>query len=142
MSYLHWWVIAGLLLIVEIFAPGTYFLWLGMSAAIVGVITLIGPDVGWQYQFLLFGIFGIVNIALWRMYQKKHPAKTDRPTLNRRGEQYVGRAFTLSEPIINGLGKIRVDDSTWKIEGADCPIGTQIIVTGVDGTILKVSVVR
>ncbi len=142
MSYLHWWVIAGLLLIVEIFAPGTYFLWLGMSAAIVGVITLIGPDVGWQYQFLLFGIFGIVNIALWRMYQKKHPAKTDRPTLNRRGEQYVGRAFTLSEPIINGLGKIRVDDSTWKIEGEDCPIGTQIIVTGVDGTILKVSVVR
>lgn len=142
MSYLHWWVIAGLLLIVEIFAPGTYFMWLGMSAAIVGVITLIGPDVGWQYQFLLFGIFGIVNIALWRMYQKKHPAKTDRPTLNRRGEQYVGRAFTLSEPIINGLGKIRVDDSTWKIEGKDCPIGTQIIVTGVDGTILKVSVVR
>lgn len=140
MSYLHWWGIAGLLLIVEIFAPGTYFLWLGFSAAMVGAIMLIGPEVGWQYQFLLFGIFGIVNIALWRMYQKKHPTKSDRPTLNRRGEQYVGRMFTLSEPIINGLGKISVDDSTWKVEGADCASGTQIIVTGVDGTILKVKV--
>ena len=140
MTYLHWWVIAGVLLIVEIFAPGAYFLWLGVAAVVVGGIMLVGPDVGWQYQFLMFGILGVVNIAVWRMYQKKHPGKSDRPTLNRRGEQYVGRVFTLSEPITNGVGKIRVDDSTWKVEGKDCPVGTQITVTGVDGTILKVSV--
>jgi len=38
----------------------------------------------------------------------------------------------------NGLGKIHVDDSTWKIRGEDCAIGTRIKVTGVDGTILLV----
>ncbi|HHO67888.1 MAG TPA: NfeD family protein, partial [Gammaproteobacteria bacterium] len=63
---------------------------------------------------------------------------TDQPTLNRRGEQYIGRVFTLETPLVNGMGKIRIDDTTWKIEGPDCEPGTRIRVTGVDGTILKV----
>ena len=68
----------------------------------------------------------------------RHPTETDQPRLNRRGEQYIGRTFTLDEPIVNGLGKIRVDDSTWKIEGGDCAAGTRITVVGVDGVVLKV----
>ncbi len=138
MTQWYWWIISGILLIIEIFAPGAYFLWLGISAAVVGVLALLLPDIGWQYQFLLFGICGVVTIALWRSYQKKHPGTSDRPTLNRRGEQYVGRTFLLDEPIINGMGKIRVDDTTWKVEGKDCPVGSRVLVTGVDGTILKV----
>ncbi|MCK4710234.1 MAG: NfeD family protein, partial [Gammaproteobacteria bacterium] len=63
---------------------------------------------------------------------------SDHPTLNRRGEQYVGRTFTLDEPIVNGMGKIRVDDSTWKISGNDCDSGSKVKVTGIEGTIFKV----
>lgn len=63
---------------------------------------------------------------------------TDQPTLNRRGEQYVGRSFTLTEPIINNNGVIRVDDSTWRINGADLPAGSTIKVVGVQGVILQV----
>ena len=67
------------------------------------------------------------------------PTETDLPTLNRRGEQYVGRHFTLEEAIVNGQGKIRVDDSTWKIEGPeDLPAGSQVQVIAVAGTVLKV----
>jgi membrane protein implicated in regulation of membrane protease activity len=58
--------------------------------------------------------------------------------LNRRAEQYVGRVFTLSEPIVNGTGKIRVDDSSWKVSGADCDANTKVKVISVDGTVLKV----
>ena len=51
----------------------------------------------------------------------------------------MGRHFTLQEPVINGLGKIKVDDSIWKIEGeADLPSGAQVKVTAVEGTILKI----
>lgn len=67
-----------------------------------------------------------------------NPVESDQPNLNRRGQQYIGRTFTLSEPIVNGLGKITVDDSTWKIHGKDCAEGTRVTVTGVDGVILKV----
>ena len=69
---------------------------------------------------------------------KRHPTETDQPRLNRRGEQYLGRVFTLEHPVVNGLGKIRVDDSTWKISGPDCSEGTQVRVVGVDGVVLRV----
>lgn len=142
LTHWHWWVLALALIVLEVFAPGAVFIWMGVGAAVVGVILLIAPDLGWEYQFMVFTIFSIVSIAAWKMYQRKHPTETDRPTLNRRGEQYIGRTFTLSEPVVNGLGKIRVDDSTWKIEGADCAAGTQVRVTGVEGTILKVENVQ
>jgi membrane protein implicated in regulation of membrane protease activity len=38
------------------------------------------------------------------------------------------------------MGKIHVDDSTWKIEGKDCVAGSKVEVVGVDGVILKVQV--
>jgi membrane protein implicated in regulation of membrane protease activity len=46
--------------------------------------------------------------------------------------------FTLSEAIVNGTGKIHVDDTMWKVDGADLPEGTQVRVTGVAGTVLTV----
>lgn len=138
LTYWHWWILGVALVVLEVFAPGTFFLWMGISSGVVGFILLLAPELGWQYQFMLFSIFSIVSIASWRLYLRKHPTRTDRPTLNRRGEQYVGRNFTLEHPIINGLGKIHVDDSTWKIRGEDCDVGSRVKVTGVDGTILLV----
>ena len=134
----HWWVLTVLLLVLEAFAPGTFFLWMGVSAAVVGVLLLIVPGMGWEYQVFVFAVLSVVSIVAWRAYAKKRPTVSDQPTLNRRGEQYVGRTFTLSEPIVDGLGKIRVDDSTWKIEGEDCAAGSKVKVTGVDGVILRV----
>jgi membrane protein implicated in regulation of membrane protease activity len=138
LTYWHWWILGVGLMVLEVFAPGTFFLWMGISSGVVGFILLLAPNLGWQYQFMVFSIFSIVSIASWRLYLRKHPTQTDRPTLNRRGEQYVGRNFTLEHPIINGLGKIHVDDSTWKIRGDDCEVGSRVKVTGVDGTILLV----
>ena len=137
-TYWHWWILAVALLVLEVFAPGAFFMWMGVGAGIVGVILLIAPDMGWEYQFMVFAIFSVVSIASWRLFIRKHPTETDKPKLNRRGEQYVGRVFTLSEPIVNGMGKIRVDDSTWKVMGEDCNAGTKIKVVNVDGTVLKV----
>ncbi len=137
-TFWHWWILGVALIGLEVFAPGAFFLWMGISAAVVGTILAIVPDLGWEYQVMLFAIFSIVSIALWKRYQTKNPVESDHPTLNRRGEQYIGRTFTLEEPIVNGMGKIKVDDSIWKISGNDCTAGTKIKVTGIDGTIFKV----
>ena len=138
LTYWHWWILALALLVLEVFAPGAVFLWMGVGAGIVGVILLLAPDLGWEYQLMIFAIFSVVSIAAWRMFIRKHPTETDKPSLNRRAEQYVGRVFTLSEPIVNGTGKIRVDDSSWKVSGVDCDANTRVKVVSVDGTILKV----
>ncbi|HHJ17624.1 MAG TPA: NfeD family protein [Gammaproteobacteria bacterium] len=138
LGYWHWWILAAALIILEVFAPGAFFLWLGIAAATVGGVVYLFPHIDWEYQILLFSVLAVVSIVIWRKFFRSSPEDTDQPNLNRRGQQYVGRVFTLQEPVSDGIGKIRVDDSTWKVRGEDCPAGTQVEVTGVDGTILEV----
>ncbi|GMQ88530.1 MAG: NfeD family protein [Gammaproteobacteria bacterium] len=135
----HWWILAAALIILEVFAPGAFFLWLGIAAVAVGGVIYVFPDTDWEYQLLLFSVLSVISIVIWRKYFRSTHADTDQPNLNRRGQHYVGRVFTLEEPVVDGIGKIRVDDSTWKVRGEDCPAGTQVEVTGADGTILQVA---
>jgi membrane protein implicated in regulation of membrane protease activity len=137
-EFWYWWVAAVVLIVVEVFAPGTVALWMAVSAAVVGLLLLAVPDLTWEIQLLIFAVLSVATVVGWRAYQLRYPTETDQPALNRRGEQYVGRVFTLSEAIVNGTGKIHVDDTMWKVEGEDLPEGTQIRVTGVDGTLLTV----
>lgn len=137
-DYWHWLILGGLLLLVEVMAAGFFFLWLAVAAAITGLVLLVYPALDWQYQLMLFSGLAVISIAAFRYYQRSNPETTDQPALNRRGEQYVGRSFTLEQPIINNVGVIRVDDTSWRISGADLPAGASVRVVGVDGVILKV----
>jgi membrane protein implicated in regulation of membrane protease activity len=134
----HWWAFGVFLLIVELLAPGMFFLWMAESAFVVGVIKLIVPTLGWEYQLIFFSVLSIVSIAVFRLFLKKHPIESDQPLLNRRAAQYVGRLFTLEDPIVNGQGRIRVDDSTWKVQGEDCEPGSKVRVVAAEGVVLKV----
>ena len=134
----HWWILAGLLLILELTAPAFFFLWLGIAAGAVGLILLVFPSIDLETQLILFAITSIVAVLAWRRYREARPVTTDQPNLNRRGQQYIGRVFSLTSPITNGVGKVTVDDSTWKVKGPDLPEGTHIKVTGVDGVVFKV----
>ena len=137
-NFWHWWILGIVLVIVEAVAPGAVFIWMGAAAGLVGVVLLIAPNLAWQFQLLMFAVLSIGSIAGWRAYQKKHPPVSDQPTLNRRGEQYVGRLVVLDEALVNNTGKIKIDDSTWKVEGDDMPAGTRVKVVGVDGIVLQV----
>ncbi len=141
LQYWHWWVLALLLLILEVFAPGVVFLWIGLAAGAVGLLLYLVPTLDWQTQLLAFALLGLASVALGRWWFTRNPIQTDEPQLNRRGEQYVGRVFTLDEPIVNGVGKVRVDDTTWKIEGTDLPAGSKVRVVAVDGVVLRVEAV-
>ena len=134
----HWWILAGLLLILELTAPAFFFLWVGIAAAAVGLILLVFPAINLEIQLILFAIASVVSVLAWRKYRETRPLKTDQPNLNRRGHQYIGRVFSLKDPISNGVGKVTVDDSTWKVKGPDLPVGTHVRVTGVDGVIFTV----
>ncbi len=138
LSFWHWLVLGVVLVILEIFSPGVFFLWLGIAAGLVGLVLAVWPSVDWPVQLLLFALFSLVSVFASRRYLRRHPIETDQPTLNRRGEQYVGRQVTLAEPIVNGAGKIRLDDTTWKVKGPECPAGSHVRITGVEGVVLTV----
>jgi membrane protein implicated in regulation of membrane protease activity len=58
--------------------------------------------------------------------------------LNKRGQQYIGRTFNLYEAIENGQGKIKVDDSIWKVHGEDCPLGSKVRIISARGTVFDI----
>jgi len=140
LQYWHWWVLGIVCLTLEIFAPGAIFIWFAASAGVLGFLVLLLPDLSWQVQITLFSILSIISILSWHKYRQKVPESNPYPTLNKRGEELVGRSFTLDEPIVNNYGKIRVDDTMWKINGPNAEVGQQIKVVSIDGTILKVDV--
>ena len=141
-DYWHWWILAGILLIIEVAAPSIFFLWLSVAAGITGLVLLAVPELGWQYQILVFSGLSVISLTLFKRYQRANPVVTDQPTLNRRGAQYIGRTFTLTEPIVNHSGVIHVDDSTWRIKGDDLPAGTTVKVVGADSVLLEVEAVQ
>lgn len=138
-DYWHWWIFAGVLLLIEVAAPSFFFLWLAIAAAVTGVLLLVAPDLDWQYQLIIFSGLSVVSITLFRRYQRSNPVQTDQPSLNRRGEQYIGRIFTLEAPIVNRVGSLRVDDTTWRITGDDLPAGSRVRITGTQGSALEVT---
>jgi len=137
-DFWHWWILSGVLLILELTSPVFFFLWVGIAAAAVGFVMLFFPQLGIEIQLVLFGVLSIVAVAAWRKYRETHPPASDQPLLNQRGRQYTGRTFTLDYPIVNGVGKVEVDDSTWRVKGPDLPAGTTVRVTDVDGVIFIV----
>jgi len=135
-----WFIAGGLLLVLEVLAPGVFMLWLGLAALLVGIISLF-VDWSWQAQFIAFAVFSVLAIPLWRRLATGVGEKTDQPFLNRRAEALVGRIFTLEKPIVDGSGTIGIDDTVWRITGSDIPAGSRVKVTRVDGTALHVEMI-
>lgn len=137
-DFWHWWILGLALIILETVLPGTFFLWMGVSALVLGVVLWLVPALGWEWQLLLFAVVSLASIVAWRLWQRRHPAVSDQPMLNRRAEQYVGRVFALQTPIENGYGKVRVGDGLWRVRGPDAAVGARVRVTAVDGVVLVV----
>jgi inner membrane protein len=132
-----WLSLGGLMLILEMAAPGVFFIWLGLAALAVGLLSF-GVDLAWQYDIALFAVLSVLLLLLVRpWYQRQSNAASDRPNLNQRMYDYVGREYALHEPIMNGIGKIRIDDTLWDVIGPDLPKGARVKVVGIEGLRLK-----
>lgn len=55
-----------------------------------------------------------------------------------RAAQLIGRTAVLAEPIREGRGRIRLDDTVWRVSGPDLPAGSRVKVVSVQGTELHV----
>lgn len=140
-DFWHWWVFAVALIVIEMLVPSFFALWLGIAAAFTGVILFLFPEMIWEYQVMTFAVLSVMSILFWLFYYKKRPIETDEPLLNKRGHQYVGRVITLQTPVVDGFGKVQLDDSFWKIEGEDCPAGTKIKIIAVNNVVFQFEIV-
>ena len=137
--YWHWIVLGFLLLALEMLAPGAIFMWFGASALFVGGLVYFLPDITWQWQVFIFAATALVDIIIWKKLRKDNKEDdTESGTLNQRGKALVGRRVPLKEAIINGVGRVQIDDTFWRVEGSDLNEGELVVVTSTDGATLKV----
>jgi inner membrane protein len=133
------WIILGVVLVgVELLAPGSFFLWFGLAAIATGLLdALLG--LSWQAAALLFALLSVGAVILGRFVTRsKTQPDAEATPLNQRGQSLVGRVFTLETPIKDGEGRIRVDDSSWRVTGADRFAGAKVRVVRVEGSTLVV----
>ena len=133
------WIILGIILMgLELLAPGVFLIWLGLAAVATGILTHI-LAVSWQVSFIAFAVLSVLAVLLGRAISRPIAQDdTGADVLNRRGHALLGRRFVLEAPIKDGEGRVRVDDSSWRVTGPNLPIGATVRVVRVDGTTLVI----
>jgi inner membrane protein len=127
----NWMVLGFVLLTLEILVPGVFLLWIGLAALVVGALSLMFWNAGfwiWEIQVVVFLALALVSAYSGKRIMGKRGDATDQPLLNRRGDQLVGRTATLTEPITNGRGRVKIGDTMWRVSGPDLPTGTTVRV--------------
>lgn len=128
----NWMVIGFALLALEIVVPGFFLLWIGLAAIVTGALSLALWDASWwiwQVQVLVF--LALSLLAAWggrKLMGNDRAGPSDLPLLNQRGAQLIGRTATLTEPISNGRGRVKLGDTMWRVSGPDLPVGATIRV--------------
>jgi len=132
------WLIAGFILCVaETMAPGAFLIWIGAAALLVGAVDFIWP-MELTVQLLLFAIVAVALVVVGRRVYGSLERAAPAPSLGR-AQALIGKEFFLDQAIERGFGAIRVDDSIWRVAGADTAIGAKVKVVAVEeGSLLRV----
>jgi inner membrane protein len=111
---------------------------LAAAALAVAAVAWRYPELAWEHQALIFAILAVASVVLGRTaFGRAGSGRSDK-RLNRRAESYVGRTFTLDGAIVDGRGRLRVDDTVWLVAGPDLPAGARVRVIGTDSALLRV----
>jgi len=136
--YWHWYAFALVLIILEILAPGVIFLWLAIGAVAAGSLVALLPEVVWYVQFATFAVATALSLLLGHNLLRRATAVEDGDSLNQRSQALVGSEAVLIEGIANGVGRIRLGDTSWAVTGPDSPAGTRVRVVAAEGARLRV----
>ncbi len=136
-----WWIAGLVLLVFEVVLPGVYLLFFAIAALIVGTnVFFLGGSgwFGWQQQVVAFVVLSIVCILIGRNWYGARNVADEPDRLNKRTGRLVGREAVLSEAIVNGRGRVAIDDGWWSVAGPDLPLGRAVRIVDADGAVLKV----
>ncbi|MBK1836224.1 NfeD family protein [Azospirillum sp. YIM B02556] len=138
MSPLLWGALGAVLIAAELVIPGIFLIWFGGAALLTGLVTALWHDWGLVNEAGFFTIAAGAAVAAAIVHARRRNASAagDAARINDRAGQLVGRAVTLSDPIVNGRGRVFVGDTLWSVEGPDRPAGTAMLVAGHRGMVL------
>lgn len=140
----HWIGVGVVLLTFEVVIGTFDLLWIAIGAFLTAVFAALAPEgmSGGAAQMLFFLALALAFVVLGRTLFRgwRRPA-TSHPNLNNRLSTLVGQQGKAVAPFEGGRGRVSVGDSMWLAEaeeGASIPEGASVLVTGGDGTLLRV----
>jgi inner membrane protein len=133
-----WWILGLLLLGLELVLPGVYFLFFGAGALLVGTAAFLLPALGWQSELLGFIAVSFLAALLGHRWYGQRSERAGASQINKRTDRLIGRTATISEAIVNGRGRVRIEDGWWSVAGPDLPVGEQVRIVGARGSVLDV----
>ncbi len=141
--YWHWIVIGIALMLVEIFVGSFFIFWFGAAAVVVGLLTVLAPNLGVVAQLLLWGILSTGFAVAWFKYLK--PLSKDRTNAGLSKEALLGQiGQVLSPPNGESKGMLRfpapvLGNDEWLIISQDeLQIGDRASVIDLSGNSLIV----
>lgn len=135
------WLTFGLILMIfELFIPGTFIIWFGFGGVATGLIVAFVP-LSVNGQLATFALCSTVSLFFGFFVYKhifgdnKEVAQKDKTG----AKKYIGQSFKVVEAIEDDVGKVAVGDTVWLAKSKH-PIakGKRAKVVDVDGTILIV----
>ena len=140
-TFWHWLIFAAVLAGIELTSMSMYLIGPAIAAGIVAILKFMMPELGFAVSLTIFAALTVMLTFAARSLIKRIPEGSDKPALNQRGRQYIGREFTLKDPVVDGKGRIKIEDGGWIIRGANAEAGKKIKITGVEGTALSFEVI-
>ena len=136
------WMTLGLvLMMLELFIPGTFVVWFGLGAVLTGAVVAFFAPMTLAWQILTFVIMSMICVAFgFFVYGKVFGrVKQKVPEVKTGAKRFVGQTFEVRESIKNSKGKVVIGDTVWlATSDEDIEKGEMVIVEDVNGTVLKV----
>lgn len=136
----HWSFLGLILLFLEMIFPGAFLIWIGVASLITAGLTYVF-DLMFVGQLMIFVFSSLASIAYGTWFYRSLEISQGPALINRKAEQMVGFVFELSDPIMNGVGHMKVGDTRWRVQGPDLAAGSKVVVVNLSGNSLIVEAV-
>ena len=137
-EFWYWWVASLAMIILSVFTPAPCLLWWGVASVVIGLLAWFLPALSWGVELIIFAIMAIGIIAIRLLIQQHYVLIAANPFLNQPVKRHIGRTLILTEPIVNGIGRVKIEGISWRIQGENMPDGATIKIVSADGATLLV----
>ena len=142
-EFWHWWILACLMLVLEMVLPGIIFLWLSVAAAAVGFVVLLVPDISVELQLIAFGVFSVLSFVTGRRFFRPGISGANEQDVSSASSSLVGKTTVLTEKTTNGRVRQSVYGSSWVLKSEeDLAKGQKVRVCGIEGSMLLIEAVK
>ena len=137
-----WVGIGAILLAVEVMTGSGWLLWPAACAAVVGLISLTGIDLGFAGSLAVFAVLTIITSLLARRFAPGF-SRNDGDDINDRAGGLAGQVGVAASAFADGEGRVLVNGAEWAARldgGGEAAVGARLqVVRVLDGARLLVA---